>query len=63
MTEAMGFRSKSQVESVVMALKAKGYVHYLPGQARSIVALDPMHDLSGFSTSDLARELARRLAS
>jgi hypothetical protein len=46
-----------------MALKAKGYVHYLPGRARSIVALDPMHDLSGFSTSDLARELARRLAS
>lgn len=48
------------LNETIAALKERGYVHYLPGRARSIVALNPNADLSQFSTADLMAELERR---
>jgi SOS-response transcriptional repressor LexA len=62
MATAMGLSSRSNLHTVVLALKKKGYVSYIPGLARTIIALDPDIDLTRFSTAELAAEIARRLA-
>lgn len=41
MREAIGVKSNSGTNRLVMALKKRGYVDYQPYQARTIVALDP----------------------
>lgn len=60
--EALGFKSTSQVNAIVETLRKKGFVHYVPLRARSLVALDPQTDLERVPTPVLAAELARRLA-
>lgn len=62
LAEAIGLKSRGQLHTAVLALKKKGYVTYTPSVARSLVAIDPRQNLAGFSTADLAAELARRLA-
>jgi SOS-response transcriptional repressor LexA len=49
------------LSEVIAALKEKGFVTYTPNRARSIVALNPIADLSSYPTEALAAELARRL--
>ena len=51
-----------RLNDVIVALKEKGFVTYIPRRARSIVALDPQQDLSSYPTEALAAELHRRLA-
>lgn len=58
----LGLKSVGELHASVLSLKRRGYVTYIPGVARSLVALDPVSELAGFSTSELASELARRLA-
>lgn len=51
-----------RLNDVIVTLKDKGYVSYVPRRARSLVALDPSSDLSAVSTEALVAELARRSA-
>ena len=62
MAAFMGLHSKSGIERIVSALRAKGFVHYIPNRTRSIVAINPELDLAGIPSATLAAELARRLA-
>lgn len=49
-----------RMNDVISSLQKRGFVTYVPGRARSIVALDPTIDLAAFSTEALEAELARR---
>jgi SOS-response transcriptional repressor LexA len=62
MAVALGHKPKSRgnLNRMVVTLKEKGYVDYLPCRARSIVALHPRTDLSRAQTADLIGELERR---
>jgi SOS-response transcriptional repressor LexA len=51
-----------RLNDVVVTLKEKGFVTYIPKRARSLVALDPQVDLANVPTQDLVAELSRRLA-
>lgn len=61
MMRALGGRGRGRLNDVIVSLKERGFVTYIPGRARSIVALDPRADLASFPTEMLAAELARRL--
>jgi DNA-binding MarR family transcriptional regulator len=50
-----------RLNDVIVSLKERGFVSFLPRRHRSIVALDPKADLSAFPTEVLAAEIARRL--
>jgi hypothetical protein len=54
--------SIGRLNDLVVALKEKGFVTFRPSRHRSIVALDPRNDLTGYPTEALQAELARRLA-
>lgn len=60
MADALGLKSRGQVNLTVVALKERGFVDYLPARARSIVALNPKEDLSRAPTTELIAELERR---
>jgi SOS-response transcriptional repressor LexA len=60
MADAIGLKSRGQVNLMVVALKERGFVDYLPARARSIVALNPEEDLSLARTTELIAELERR---
>ena len=47
---------------MIVTMREKGFVTYVPNRARSLVALDPKVDLANVPTEALAAELARRLA-
>ncbi len=49
-----------RLNDVVVGLRARGYVTWKPGKARSLVALDPNLDLAAVPTEQLEAELARR---
>lgn len=59
MAVAMG-TGRGNISRMILSLKEKGFVNYLPARARSIVALDPGEDLSHFRTAALVGELERR---
>jgi len=44
----------------IATLKEKGFVAYVPGRARSLVAVEPGVTLAAFSTAALEAELKRR---
>ena len=50
-----------RLNDVIVALKEKGFVSYIPRRARSLVALDP-GGLAAYPTKVLQAELERRLA-
>lgn len=50
-----------RLNDVIVTLKEKGFVSYIPRRARSLVALDP-GGLSAYPTEVLQAELSRRLA-
>lgn len=50
------------LNSVVVALKEKGFIRYIPGRARSLVALNPKVDLASYPTEALTAEINRRAA-
>lgn len=52
--------SKGKLNDVVVSLKEKGFVRFVPNRARSIVAIDPATDLASFPTEALRAELKRR---
>jgi hypothetical protein len=60
MEAALGI-GRSNLNGIISALKSKGFVTYTPGRARSLIALNPVTDLSAFTTAELAAEIARRL--
>lgn len=57
----LGDTSTGRLNEAIVALKERGYVSYMPGRARTLVALDPS-DLARFPTDALKAELARRIA-
>lgn len=59
---ALGERSTGRLNEVICSLKERGFISYIPNRHRSLVALDPQHDLEAFPTEMLAAELARRRA-
>jgi Fe2+ or Zn2+ uptake regulation protein len=64
LAQAMGHKVRgAAVYRVVEQLVDKGFVRRgRYGQTRSLVPLDPRLDLAGFSTAELAAEIARRTA-
>lgn len=60
MARALGFSNKSQLNRLIVTLKEKGFVTYLPNRARSIVALEPSPVASAIPTAALIAELDRR---
>lgn len=66
MAKAIGAKAKSNISRLLVALKERGYVDYLPNRSRSVVALDPRKGrnpaLGRISTVELEAELARRAA-
>lgn len=62
MARDLGYKGRGQLNLTILALKERGYVKYVPRRPRSLVALNPLRDLSIYSTPELEAELARRLA-
>lgn len=60
MADALGFSSKSQLNPIVLALRERGFVTYIPWRRRTLRALDPRTDLASISTEALIAELKRR---
>jgi SOS-response transcriptional repressor LexA len=57
---ALGYKSVSRISAIVLTLRKRGYVTYLPGMARTLRAIEPSGELAGFRTSELIFELERR---
>lgn len=62
MASDLGYRSVGRLNDVVVALRERGYVTYIPGRRRTLVGLNPQVDLEAYSTEALEAELSRRLA-
>jgi hypothetical protein len=52
--------AKGRINSLVCALKERGFVDYRPNRARTIVALNPANRISYITTDALIAELGRR---
>jgi SOS-response transcriptional repressor LexA len=52
--------AKGRINELIVALKGRGFVDYIPNRARSVVALNPSESLSKASTVALIAELERR---
>jgi hypothetical protein len=58
----LGYRSVGKLNETVVDMRERGYVTYIPGRARTLVALNPQIDLADYSTAALEAELERRVA-
>ena len=59
---ALGTKNMGDLNRVVVSLRERGFVSYIPGRARTLVAIDPREDLSSFPTEALVAEIERRSA-
>jgi repressor LexA len=60
---ALGLRSKSGVHRLIEGLEERGFIRRVPNRARAIELVPNPHlprTLSGFGTTELAREARRR---
>ena len=57
----LNYTSTGRLNEVIVSLRERGFVDYIPGRARSLVAIEP-DALARFSTNAIAAEMARRLS-